>query len=916
MNLRGNSHRLRVTETLSFLFTDIEGSTALLKRLGADSYSELLAGHHEIVRAAITDYGGEEVGDPQGDGFFATFPSPSACAAAAVAMQRSLAVHEWPGGERVAVRMGIHSGEASRTAAGLVGFDVHRAARIAAVAHGGQVICSATTAQLVRDSLPAPVQLRDLGTHRLKDLGRPEQLYQLVTEGLRSEFPRLRSLDSYRHNLPEQLSSLVGREEDATQVREAVLAHRIVTLIGPGGVGKTRLALQVGADLLDEFEGGVWLAELAPLEHGSLVETAVAEALGVREDPLRPLEVALSEHLGAVRTLLLLDNCEHVLDDAAELVWALVGKCAGLHVVATSLEALRGPGEVVRRVEPLASTSLLEDGQLGSAKAPAVRLFLERSQAVDPAFAEDEDTLAAVTRLCQQLDGLPLAIELAAARAATFTPGQLEARIDDRFGLLTTGLRTAATRHRTLRAVVEWSVGLLDAPAQAVLERLSVFRGGLGLDAMTEVVPDELVGPGDLLEALSALVDHSLISVTGGGEGRRYRLLETIRVFGEERLRNSGALEPCRDRHLTWVETLSFEPGADSDGGQARWFALIDRELDNVRAALEWSACSPSRAGRGLAVASRLVPFWMAHGLLRYEGIRWVERLVRIADAPVRERVEALFGAGLLAALSWPLAALPLAEAASELAAGDAGAEAMAELLWAIYELVSGAPESARARLALAKREDDIPMHIWLWAASQAIAGTDLAAALEMMTEACERCLQVGDTHLAGAMRSFVAFTRVRLGDQTGASEAVDEARRLAHEFRCPSCTSMALTAGALIDGRPISERLVDLGEALRLSDEINETMTRVEALRAFAMLFGEQASHDRVAELHGAIEAVCRQSGYGLTLVGGPDGLAHCVRAARLALGDEAFEAASRVGASGRYADLARAVQETQPAS
>lgn len=829
-------------------------------------------------------------------------------------MQISLVAHQWPGGERVTVRMGIHSGEASRTVTGLVGFDVHRAARIAAVANGGQVVCSATTAHLVRDSLPTPVTLRDLGTHRLKDLGRPEQLYQLVTEGLPIDFARLRSLDSYRHNLPEQLSSLVGREQDATQVREAVLSHRVVTLIGLGGVGKTRLALQVGADMLDDFEGGVWLAELAPLENGSLVQTAVADALGVREDPLRPLEAALSEELGAAQTLLLLDNCEHVIDDAAELVGALVSRCAGLHVLATSLEPLRVPGEVVRLVEPLASTSSLDHGQLGSAETPAVRLFLERARAVDPVFAEDGETLSAVARLCQRLDGLPLAIELAAARAATFTPSQLEDRIDDRFGLLTIGSRTAAMRHRTLRAVVEWSVGLLAPPAQAVLERLSVFRGGLGLDAMTEVVPDELVSPEVVLEALSALVDHSLVSVTGGGEGRRYHLLETIRLFGEERLRKSDDLELCRDRHLTWVESFSFEPGADSEGGQARWFALIDCELDNVRAALEWSACSPSRAGRGMAVASRLVPFWMAHGL-RYEGIEWVERLVRIADAPVGERVEALFGAGLLAALSWPLSALPLAEAASELATGDAGAEAMAELLWGMYELVSGAPESARIRLARAKG-DNVPTHMWLWAQSQAIAAEDPTVALEMMEEGCERCLQVGDTHLAGAMQSFVAFARLRLGDQNGASEAIDEARRVAHNFNCSSCTSMALIAGAYIDSRPISERLVDLAEALRLADEINETMTRVEALRAFAILFGEQTSHDRVAELHGAIEAVCHQSGYGVTLVGGPDGLARCVRDAHLAMGDEAFEAARRAGASSRYADLAAAVLQDRPFS
>lgn len=362
------------TQTLTFLFTDIEGSTAILQRL-PDAYAEILADHHRIIRAGLAGHDGREI-DTQGDAFFAVFTSARACVAAAIEMQRAFGSHPWPAGREVRVRMGMHSGEAAQTGVGLVGLDVHRAARVAAVAHGGQVVLSATTAALLRDSMPAGASLRDLGLHRLKDLGRPEQIFQLEADGLAAVFPALKSLDNPRllNNLPVQVSSFIGRDAELAEVGRLITTSRLVTLTGPGGAGKTRLALQVAAGLLDGSGDGVWFADLAPLQDADLVAVTVAKVLGIAADPDRPLLDTLVEAVSQRSLLLLLDNCEHIVDTCARLADALLRNCRNIALLATSREPLGIDGERVHLVPSLVVPA--DDDDVDAiAAAEAVRIL-------------------------------------------------------------------------------------------------------------------------------------------------------------------------------------------------------------------------------------------------------------------------------------------------------------------------------------------------------------------------------------------------------------------------------------------------------------------------------------------------------------------------------------------------------------
>ncbi len=476
-------------QTLTFLFTDIEGSTAMLQRLG-DGYAQVLADHHRLVRDALAAHDGEEI-DTQGDAFFAVFSSARACVSAAITMQQALIAHAWPDGGTVRVRMGVHSGEASGTPAGLVGFDVHRAARIAAAAHGGQIVLSATTAALVRDSLPEAAWLKDLGAHRFKDLGHPEQIFQLVAPGLPVAFPPLRALGLPKppHNLPAQVSAFIGREAELTEVRRLITAFRLVTLTGSGGVGKTRLGLQAVAGLLDAPGEGVWFADLAPLHDPDLVAGIVASVLGIPEDPDRSTVSTLVEAIGERSMLVLLDNCEHVIDACAKLADTLLRDCPNIRLVATSREPLGIEGEHVHRV-PSLNIPADDDDADTIRNTEAVRLFAERATQHGVALTWDERTALVVGRICRRLDGTPLAIELAAARVRVMSVTELDARLDQRFAILTGGSRTAVPRQQTLLAMLDWSWELLHGAEHHMLARLSVFAGGFDLAAAEAVAAD------------------------------------------------------------------------------------------------------------------------------------------------------------------------------------------------------------------------------------------------------------------------------------------------------------------------------------------------------------------------------------------------------------------------------------------
>jgi len=637
-------------ETLTFLFTDIEGSTALLRRLGDGVYARVLAGHHALIRSGLAAHEGQEV-DTQGDAFFAVFASPKACVAAVVQMQQALEAHRWPAGERVRVRMGVHTGEAARTATGLVGLDVHRAARVAAAGYGGQVLLSETAAALVRDSLPPGAALRDLGVHRLKDLGRPEQIFQLDVVGLQAGFPPLRSLSNpaLANNLPAQLATFVGRDRELSEVRALVESCRLVTLTGAGGSGKTRLSLQAAAELLDGSGDGVWLVELAAISHEDAVAAAICEALRIAAQPGRPALETLLDALAFQDVLIVLDNCEHLIGGCAKTAEAIARRCPRVHLVATSREPLGIGGETIYRVPPL---SLPRPGDGDSPAAwvsDAVALFAERAQEQGVTLSLDGETGPLVASICARLDGLPLAIELAAARLGSLSLGALHDRLDQRFRLLTGGSRTALARQQTLQATVGWSYTLLTGAEQLLLRRLAVFAEGFGLDAAEAVCGFGDIEALEVTGLLGSLVDKSLVMADPAGSALRYRLLETIRQFAADRLTEAGgdqaaAVAAAHSEHFLAVAETAAPHLTGPD--QGRWFAQLDIEQANLRRAALHAASRPDGTEQVLRLGVALRRYWRA----RNRDEEALGLLLPLLDRPEARADPELFAAALATA--------------------------------------------------------------------------------------------------------------------------------------------------------------------------------------------------------------------------------------------------------------------------
>jgi predicted ATPase/class 3 adenylate cyclase len=575
--------------TVTFLLTDIEGSTRLWEAV-PEAMEEALERHNRLLAEVIGAHGGVVVTSRgEGDSVFAVFPSAVSAVEAAGVCQLALAAHPWPEGAVLRVRMGLHTGEAHVREGDYVEHaPINRCARVKAAGHGGQVLVTQTTRDLVEGRLGSGFELERLGEFRLRDLSQPELIYQLTHAGLPAGFPPLKTI--HVGNLPLPVSSFIGREQELEQTGAALGQARVVTLSGPGGVGKTRLALQVAGEVLPRFGDGAWLCELAPVRDPEGVDGAVAAVFSVTARAGQSTRDALVELLRGKQLLLVLDNCEHLLDGAAGLAGVLARSCERLVILATSREALGIDGEQVVPVEPLAVPGPGAD-LAAITDAEAVRLFAERSAAVKPGFAVNAGNAAAVAAVVRRLDGIALAVELAAARVPAMTPSELAGRLARSFAILGTGRRGAAARQQTLRATIDWSFQLLAGPEQALLTRLAVFAGGCTLEAAEAVCGGEGIDPDMVFDLLAALVARSLVAADDNGPETRYRLLETIRQYGEEHISAAGEAERWRARHagyyaglLTRVRDQAHDPDAE-----VFWAVRVSAEQDNLLAAWSWA---------------------------------------------------------------------------------------------------------------------------------------------------------------------------------------------------------------------------------------------------------------------------------------------------------------------------------------
>ena len=815
---------------VTFLFTDIEGSTALWEQ-DAGAMRAAVVRHLALLDAAITAHGGHRY-EQIGDAIQAAFATAGDGVAAAIDAQRALVAEPWQLPRPIRVRMALHTGEAFPDSSGLYHQvpALNRLSRVLALTYGDQILLTHATRQLAGDTLPKDVVLQDLGEHRLRDLLQPERIYHVLAPGLPDTFPPLPSLERHHTNLPILLTSLVGREREVARVVALIEEHyRLVTLVGPGGTGKTRLAFAAGAELLDAFADGVWFVDLAPITAPSLVLPAIATTLGVRETSAVNPEATLVTYLGSKRLLLLLDNFEHVVP-AASHVSSLLSVCPQLAMLVTSREPLLLQAERQFPVAPLALPETQVMAPLSElARVPAVDLFVQRAQAILPDFALTRDNAATVAEICRRLDGLPLAIELAAARIRLLPPAALLARLEHRLPLLTHGVRDAPARQQTLRNTIAWSHDLLVPEERMLFRRLSVFAGGWTLDAAAAIAnPD---GELDVFNGLAALVDKSLVRRSGDAAGEpRFGLLETIREFGLEQLEAAGESDEVRRCHAEYVlrssEAISSELWHSTDP------KLVERlasEHYNARGALEWFA-KRGELESCLRLAVGMGWFWFIRGLAT-EGRSWLERAANREAAVAPEvRAWALMWASPLALMQREvLAAISLGEASVALWREiDDRSLGLAVALVPLGQAVGQSGDQARGRallekaLAISRSLDHTFLTVFVLEnlAGLALLRGDPAAATALISEAAPLRRKVGHTWGAPYSLAVQAEIARREGNAAAALGYYRNAMALAEERGDRVFIGGLLTAigsiGAVCGNGEGSVRLLGAAEKLR----------------------------------------------------------------------------------------------------
>ncbi len=853
------------TGTITFLFTDIEGSTKLWEQ-NAPAMQATLARHDEILRRAIEGHGGY-VFKTVGDAFCAAFATAPDALEAALELQRSLQEEQWPQTGPLRVRVALHTGATEERDGDYFGPPVNRVARLLSAAHGGQVLLSGVTRDLARDHLGTGMELRDLGEHRLKDLFRPERVFQLSAPGLPSQFPPLRTLESRPNNLPLQPTPLVGREREVAQVTQLLRSEevRLLTLTGPGGTGKSRLALQAAADVLEEFEDGIFFVALEPITDPGLVSSAISQPLGVKESGDQPLEESLKGYLKDKHLLLLLDNFEQVLEGAT-LVGELVAACPNLKVLVTSRTPLRLYGEREYLVPPMGLPDLRHPQPPERlTQYEAVRLFIGRAKDVKADFEVTNESAPAVAEICVRLDGLPLAIELAAARVRLLPPQAMLARLGNRLKLLKGGARDLPERQRTLRGAIDWSYELLEEEERTLFARLAVFSGGCTLEAIEAICDAE--GELDALEGVESLVQKSLLRQEEGPGGEpRFVMLETIHEYANERLQESGEAEAVRRRHAEYYLAVAEEAEPRLMGpDRAAWVERLEHEHDNVRAALAWSLHGGA-AELGLRLAGAMFYYWLTRGHLE-EGQNWLEEALADGGTPSPARSKALKGAG---ALVWQRGDRELAK------------EYFERSLAMSRELGDKRGESrAMTNLGLA-----------------AISLGDYASGRELLESGLMINRELGDTR-------GVAYSLGELGNLAffqsefeQASKYFEQALTLHQKLgdkRSIGLTMNNLGAVARRTGE-LQEATELLKQSLAVAREIRDDWLSTSILVEAAGLLAQQDRTDRTALLLAAADKIRQQLGFEFL----PDDLAEYVRTlqeVREKLGEQAFEAVWSLG-------------------